>query len=169
MPYVIASGGNTRTHDIFSCVRSGGKMKKKNANLDVDLDQWVDAIGPARIVRELKIHRSTLARWRSGARRAPGPVRALLRLWAEGRLPGMGSDWYGFRFEGDALVAANGARYTARQIMGWCYQVAALEAMQAKCRTLEARLVAAIKDQPRETANDRFAHAQDARSRAFAE
>lgn len=142
-------------------------MTKKRIDRDT-VAQWIDTIGREIVLRELGIHRSTLARWINGSRRPPRAAALLLRLWASGRLPGMGADWIGFRFRGDRLYLPDSrVFYTAREIDGWHYQRAALDALQAKCARLEAQLIAEVQRAPNGSANDRYTSAQDPRARAF--
>lgn len=136
--------------------------------VDPQFDLWVDMIGAEKVRRELRIHRSTLARWQSGAQVPPVAVVALLRVWAVGLLPGVSDEWYGFRIEGDRLYLPDGGGwYRVREILSWQYQRQANEALQRHCRRLERQLIAAVRAAPRETANDAYATPGDVRSRAF--
>ncbi|MEX3955881.1 DUF3653 domain-containing protein [Trinickia sp. EG282A] len=97
----------------------------------------VGSVGEAAALAILGIHRTTLMRWRTGQTRVPAAALALLRIWCEGRLPGMGPDWRGFRFVGDTLVTSAGVAYTAREIIGWHWRAQHLEAMERRTRQLE--------------------------------
>ncbi len=85
----------------------------------------------------LGVHRTTLMRWRTGATRVPPAALALLRVWSEGRLPGMSEDWREFHFDGDALVGPTGHRYTVRDINAWHWKDQALDAHQRRIKQLE--------------------------------
>jgi hypothetical protein len=86
------------------------------------IDHAVQCVGEHDALAILGVHRTTLMRWRTGAVRIPHAALALLRVWHEGRLPGMGTDWRGFHFFGDKLYTAAGIGYTAREIDGWHWQ-----------------------------------------------
>lgn len=130
-------------------------------------EQWVDVIGRRRLLRELAVNRSTLARWIAGGRRIPGAVYALARLWAEGRLPDMGPAWAGWRFADGALTDPAGRRFDPGEIAALPYQRLAFDALQAHCARLEAQLIEAVRRQPRETANDAYSWPADVRARAY--
>ncbi|PMS38466.1 hypothetical protein C0Z20_00850 [Trinickia symbiotica] len=97
----------------------------------------VGAVGESAALAILGIHRTTLMRWRTGQTRVPAAALSLLRIWSEGRLPGMGPDWIGFHFVGDKLVTSAGVAYTAREIIGWHWRAQHLEAMERRTRQLE--------------------------------
>lgn len=83
----------------------------------------IDRIGASRVIEVLQVHRSTVARWLTGATVIPRAAWLLLILMADGRLPGMSEDWRDFRFVGDALhLIGSNQYYTAREIAGWHYQ-----------------------------------------------
>lgn len=64
----------------------------------------------------------------------------LLVMMRHGLLPGMSEDWAAFRFDGDRLCLV-GTRYsyTAREIQGWQYQMALIEALKRRVRALEIK------------------------------
>ncbi|MCA3804022.1 DUF3653 domain-containing protein, partial [Burkholderia sp.] len=78
-----------------------------------------------------------LMRWRTGQTRVPLPALALLRVWADGKLPGMSSAWDGFRFDGDNLSVPGGASYGARDILAWHWKQQHLDACQRRVKQLE--------------------------------
>lgn len=102
------------------------------------VDHAVSSVGEAFALDILGVHRTTLDRWRKGQVRIPHAALALLRIWQEGRLPGMGDDWRGFHFFGDRLYTAAGVGYTARDIDGWHWQKQSCESTERRCRQLEA-------------------------------
>jgi hypothetical protein len=114
------------------------------------IDHAVRAVGEPFALQILGVHRTTLMRWRTGAVRIPHAALALLRIWQEGRLPGMGDDWRGFGFFGDKLYTAAGVGYTAREIDGWHWkeqncaaQMRRVEQLEKIVRDLSAKLDAA--------------------------
>ncbi len=102
------------------------------------IDHAVRSVGEAFALDILGVHRTTLMRWRTGAVRIPHAALALLRIWQEGRLPGMTDDWRGFHFFGDKLYTAAGVGYTARDIDGWHWQKQSCEANERRIKQLEA-------------------------------
>lgn len=123
-----------------------------------DIAHAVDTIGPRRVLTVLEIHRSTLARWLSGDSVIPRPAWLVLVMLAEGRLPGMSDDWRQFRFDGDTLTMP-GTRfaYTAREIAGWQYQLAVIEALKRRVTQLEKEKAHLLKVGYFEAANDAIA------------
>jgi hypothetical protein len=103
-----------------------------------DIQMALDTIGQTKALKVLGVHRSTLARWLSGASVIPRASWLLLALWSQGRLPGMSADWQDFRFQGDTLALV-GTRiaYTAREIAGWQYQTAHAQALARRIAELE--------------------------------
>lgn len=103
-----------------------------------ELADLIDALGESAVLRLLGVHRSTVARWRDGSSRFPPAAFHLLRIWSEGRLPGMGDDWRDFRFEGDALVMPGTRwRFTARELAGVPYLQAHIGALERKISDLQ--------------------------------
>ncbi|SKC92293.1 DUF3653 domain-containing protein [Paraburkholderia hospita] len=101
------------------------------------IDHAVKVVGEAHALEILGVHRTTLMRWRTGKVRIPHAALALLRIWREGRLPGMGEDWRGFSFFGDKLYTPAGIGYTAREIDGWHWQQQHCEATNRRNAQLE--------------------------------
>ncbi|WP_028214724.1 DUF3653 domain-containing protein [Paraburkholderia mimosarum] len=101
-------------------------------------DYAVKVVGHEQALTILGVHRTTLLRWRKGEVRIPHAALALLRIWREGRLPGMGEDWRGFAFFGDKLYTPAGQGYTAREIEGWHWQQQHCEATNRRNAQLEA-------------------------------
>ena len=101
------------------------------------IDTAVRAVTLPAALAILGVHRTTLMRWRTGKVRIPPAALALLRVWSEGRLPGMSEDWRGFHFNGDALVGPTGQRYTVRDINAWHWKDQALDAHQRRIKQLE--------------------------------
>lgn len=120
-----------------------------------DIARAVDTIGTRRTLAVLEIHRSTLARWLSGDSTIPRPAWLVLIMLAEGRLPGMSDDWRHFRFDGDTLTMP-GTRfaYTAREIAGWPYQVALIDALKRHIAKLETEKAHLLKVGDFQAAND---------------
>lgn len=102
------------------------------------IDHAVKVVGETHALDILGVHRTTLMRWRTGKVRIPHAALALLRIWREGRLPGMGEDWRGFSFFGDKLYTPAGVGYTARDIDGWHWQQQHCEATNRRNEQLEA-------------------------------
>lgn len=103
--------------------------------------QAIDTIGSRRVIKELGVHRSTVARWLSGQCVIPRPCWLLLVIMAEGRLPGMSTDWQQWRFDGDRLsLVGTRQSYTAREIAGWPYQLAYADALSRQISSLEAKI-----------------------------
>lgn len=115
----------------------------------------VDRIGTHRVLNTLQIHRSTLARWLAGDSVIPRPAWLVLVMLAEGRLPGMSDDWRDFRFDGDRLTLI-GTRYswTPREIAGWPYQLALIDALQRQIAGLKKDNAHLLKTGNFEAAND---------------
>ena len=123
-------------------------------------DHAVKVVGEAEALQILGVHRTTLMRWRKGETRIPHAALALLRIWREGRLPGMGEDWRGFHFFGDKLYTPAGIGYTARDIEGWHWAYQHCESTQRRNVQLEA-LVRDLSDKLQGlsgTANERAFH-----------
>lgn len=103
-----------------------------------DIARCVDAIGARRVVEVLEIHRSTLARWLSGAAVIPRPAWLVLVMLADGLLPGMSDDWREWRFHGNALVhVGTNQAFTARELAGLPYQAAHARALAFRLSELE--------------------------------
>lgn len=103
-----------------------------------DVAQVVQTIGRRAVLQVLEIHRTTLARWISGAAVIPRPAWLLLVLMAEGRLPGMSEDWRAFRFDGDRLhIIGTRLSYSALEIAGWQYQQQHAAALARRVAALE--------------------------------
>lgn len=100
-------------------------------------DHAVKVVGEDRALSILGVHRTTLMRWRTGRTRIPHAALALLRIWREGRLPGMGEDWRGFSFFGDKLYTPAGVGYTAREIEGWHWAEQHCESVRRRNEQLE--------------------------------
>lgn len=123
-----------------------------------DIAHVVDALGVRRVLSTLEIHRSTLARWLAGTSVIPHPAWLLLVLMAEGRLPGMSEDWRQFRFDGDTLtIPGTRFAYTARQIAGWPYQLALIDALNRRITELEKEKAHLLQVGYFEAANDPIA------------
>jgi hypothetical protein len=125
------------------------------------IDHATRAVGETQALEILGVHRTTLMRWRNGAVRVPHAALALLRIWHEGRLPGMGPDWRGFHFFGDKLYTAAGIGYTARDIDGWHWAQQNCDAQMRRVAQLEA-IVRDLSDKlqaaPGAAANDGHVH-----------
>lgn len=134
---------------------------------DGELSELVHQVGRDRVLKALRVHRATLARWMSGEVRPPVAVLLLLRVWASGRLPGMSDRWDGFRVAGDAIEAPDGRQYGPLEIAAIPALRAALEAAQARAAMLEAQLIEATRAAAGETANDAQIWPADVRSRAY--
>ena len=102
------------------------------------VDHAVKVVGETHAREILGVHRTTLMRWRTGKVRIPHAALALLRIWREGRLPGMGDDWRGFSFFGDRLYTPAGIGYTARDIEGWHWKEQHCAAQSRRNEQLEA-------------------------------
>lgn len=123
-----------------------------------DIAAAVDAIGARRVLSIFQVHRSTLARWLSGASVIPRPAWLVLVMLAEGRLPGMSDDWRGFRFDGDSLCQVGTRnRYTAREIAGWPYQIAHAAALSRRVAQLESEKAHLLRIGHFDAANDAIA------------
>jgi hypothetical protein len=129
----------------------------------------VGALGEARSRELLGVHRTTFRRWLSGESQVPQSAALVLRLLADGLHPLASEEWCGFRFAGDDLILPDGRRYTAREIQGFHYLQAALDASQRKSQALEATVVELTRRIDWGSANDPFTQAQDPRARAFSE
>jgi hypothetical protein len=106
-----------------------------------DISAALDRFGRFRFLQIIGAHRSTLARWESGAAVMPRAYWLLLTMLDRGRLPGMSADWSDFRFEDDRLcLIGTRISYTAREIAGWQYQVALIESLYGRIGELERRL-----------------------------
>jgi DNA-binding transcriptional regulator YiaG len=130
---------------------SGGRMKNRNEGrvkhhaptheeAQALIDNAVKSVGEAFALGVLGVHRTTLMRWRTGAVRIPHAALALLRVWDEGLLPGMGDDWRGFRVFGDKLYTAAGVGYSAREIDGWHWKEQFAESVDRRNTELEAKV-----------------------------
>jgi hypothetical protein len=121
------------------------------------IDHAVAVVGEPQALDILGVHRTTLMRWRTGKVRIPHAALALLRIWREGRLPGMGDDWRGFSFFGDKLYTPAGVGYTAREIEGWHWKEQHCESAERRNTQLEAliRDLSAKLDSLSGSANDR--------------
>ena len=98
----------------------------------------VDRVGARFVVDLLEIHRSTLARWLAGKAVIPRPAWLVIRMVADGLLPGMSDDWREWRFDGDSLVhVGTRQRYTARELSGLIYQTAHLRALESRISALK--------------------------------
>lgn len=134
-----------------------------------EVRRLVDALGEPRALDLAGVHRTTLARWASGAIQIPAPVFAVLRFHVDGVPPGCGDAWRGFQWSGDALICPDGkTRVTALEIEGLHYQRAAIESQARRIAELQAMVI----DLARQVgtagaANDAFSGVQDVRSRAF--
>jgi len=105
-----------------------------------DIEHYVDQIGRAQVIKTFGIHRTTLARWLTGAAVIPRPAWLLLVLMAEGRLPSMSADWRDIRFDGDRLhIIGTRYSYTALEIAGWQYQQAHAMALARRVAELEKK------------------------------
>ncbi|HTR11568.1 MAG TPA: DUF3653 domain-containing protein [Paraburkholderia sp.] len=127
-------------------------------------DYAVKVVGHEQALAILGVHRTTLLRWRKGEVRIPHAALALLRIWREGRLPGMGDDWRGFSFFGDRLYTPAGIGYSAREIEGWHWQQQHCESTNRRNAQLEA-LVRDLSDKLQAiggAANDRTTGRPDA-------
>jgi hypothetical protein len=102
------------------------------------IDHAVRAVGERDALAILGVHRTTLMRWRAGKVRIPHAALALLRIWHEGRLPGMTDHWQGFHFFGDKLYTAAGVGYSAREIDYWHWKYQECEYTQRRNAQLEA-------------------------------
>lgn len=106
-----------------------------------DVARAVGSIGHSRVLSVFGIHRTTLARWLSGAAVIPRPAWLLLILLSEGRLPGMSDDWKDFRFDGDRLaIIGTRVSYSAREIAGWQYQQSHAVALARRVVDLEQQI-----------------------------
>ncbi|CAN0621126.1 conserved protein of unknown function [Burkholderia multivorans] len=101
------------------------------------IDAAVRAVSLPAALAILGVHRTTLMRWRTGQTRIPPAALALLRVWSEGKLPGMSDDWRDWRFDGDRLVAPNGQRFAPRDMLAWHWKEQALDAHQRRIKQLE--------------------------------
>lgn len=103
-----------------------------------DIKQAVSDIGPRRVLHVFQIHRTTLKRWTTGEAVIPRCAWLLLVLMRDGLLPGMSQDWTAFRFDGDRLcIVGTRFSYSAREIQGWQYQIALIDALKRRIRALE--------------------------------
>lgn len=139
--------------------------------LAAEVAELVGAVGRHRVAAALGVHRSTVARWQSGASVPPGPALALLRYLAAGQVPG--AAWRGWRFagrRGDVLLSDDGEEFSPADLRGLRWQRQVSAAWERKALLLEAQLVAATKALaalPGGAANDSHISGQDCRSRAF--
>lgn len=101
------------------------------------IDKAVTAVSLPAALAILGVHRTTLMRWRTGKVRVPNAALALLRVWSESKLPGMGREWDGFRFEGNFLVSPAGVRYTPREMLAWHWKDQQLEHQRDRISQLE--------------------------------
>lgn len=103
-----------------------------------EIQTAVSEVGQRRVLEVFQIHRTTLKRWTTGDAVMPRCAWLLLVMMRHGLLPGMSEDWAAFRFDGDRLCLV-GTRYgyTAREIQGWQYQMALIEALKRRVRALE--------------------------------
>jgi hypothetical protein len=134
-----------------------------------DVSRVVAQIGEAAALELCGVHRTTLARWLSGAVQIPRADWCVLRFAADGVPPGCGEAWRGFQWLADAVICPDGkTRVTAREIEGLHYQRAAIDAQARRIAQLEAMVI----DLARQigtagAANDGYTHPGDVRSRAF--
>lgn len=123
-----------------------------------EIARAVDTIGARRVLAVLEIHRSTLARWLSGSAVIPRASWLVLAMMAEGRLPGMGADWRGWRFDGDTLhQIGTDNRYTARELAGMPYQLAHGRALARRVAELEKQTAYLLRVGRFDAANDPLA------------
>jgi len=120
-----------------------------------DVLALVEIIGQRKVLKVFGIHRTTLRRWLTGAAVIPRPAWLLLVLVAEGRLPGMSTDWAQFRFDGDRLhVIGTRFSYTALEIMGWQYHQAHAAALARRVVELEKKTAYLLRLGRFEASND---------------
>lgn len=120
-----------------------------------EIARAVDTIGARRVLAVLEIHRSTLARWLSGAAVIPRPAWLVLAMLADGLLPGMSDDWRQWRFEGDRLcLAGTRTSYTARELAGLPYHQAHARALTRRIVELEKEKAHLLRVGHFEAAND---------------
>lgn len=76
----------------------------------LSLDDWLefsDGVSDRALLRALRVHRTTLKRWRAGRARIPHAARELAKIHFQGSLPPMaGAAWAGWRFGHDGLLYA---------------------------------------------------------------
>lgn len=123
------------------------QKKRKGARLDdfpeppaspEAITQALDRIGRRRFCGIVQAHRSTLARWESGASVMARSTWLLLVLLDEGRLPGMSTDWSGWRFDGDRLhLAGTRLSFSARELAGIPYQQQHAQALSRQVAALQ--------------------------------
>lgn len=120
----------------------------------------IGTVGEDHMLAYLGVHRTTLYRWRSGESRVPAAAISLLRVWADGRLPGMDENWRGFQFRGNTLRTAAGYEYTALEIENWHWKEQRIRMQEDRVKQLEAIILAMAEkaNAQRETANDPFVH-----------
>lgn len=120
-----------------------------------DLRRLIELIGQRRVERELNVHRTTVARWLSGAVRLPGAqhsaVRALL-----GDLPGTAGRWTGWRFHDGKLLSPAGDAYTASDVMAIGLNRQRIAWLERELLAAKARIALLEQSYP-QAANDRRA------------
>lgn len=134
-----------------------------------DVRRVVDQIGEARAIELCGIHRTTLGRWLDGSVQIPPADWAVLLFHADGVPPGCGDHWRGFQWSGNALTCPDGkTTLTARELEGWQYQAALIDALKRRVAALEGQIVEMARRLGTDgAANDSFSGAQDVRTRAF--
>lgn len=129
----------------------------------------VEIVGEARAIELCGIHRTTLGRWLDGSVQIPKADYAVLLFHADGVPPGCGDHWRGFHWSGNALTCPDGrTTLAARELEGWQYKIAHIEALQRRVATLDGQLVEMARRLGTDgAANDSFSGVQDVRTRAF--
>lgn len=104
----------------------------------LEIQNAVHEVGQRRVLEVFQVHRTTLKRWLNGDAVMPRCAWLLLVLLRDGLLPGMSEDWAAFRFDGDRLfIIGTRCSYSAREIQGWQYQTALIDALKRRIRSLE--------------------------------
>lgn len=121
--------------------------------------QVIDQVGTTTVLQVLGVHRSTVARWLAGRSVIPRASWLILVLLAEGRLPGMSSDWRDFRFVGDRLhLVGTNVSYSAREIAGWQYQTAHAASLARSLEASQAKIAYLLRIGQFEAQNDALIH-----------
>ncbi len=109
-----------------------------------ELQVLVERIGPTWSASVCGVHRTTLGRWLSGVSPIPRAALNALRA-ADGRSPGMGGQWDGWRFVDGVLWSPEGYQFTPHDLLSHFYERPLIKSLQKVVREYEARIVALTK------------------------
>lgn len=94
---------------------------------------------PQKAADFLKVDRSTVSRWRSGAVKLPHPVALLLHLMAGNPPAESKQKWfYGWKFNGDLFISPEGEKFTEGDIRSLRLMQAEIMGLNAEIRRLRS-------------------------------